>query len=295
MRAAGAPAPGGEAGRALSAVAPHALLVAAFLAFRFLLLPSVAASPVYRPSPGLHVLRNGATVAAEAFGGPLVLVAVVALAAAWWTSSAASTGGARRRLARSSALLGAWLGVAVAPFALLPFAQPRYAMLAAAPAALLCGVLAQAVWETAGRRSPRRVEAAFVAAVWLALPYGVLLERFSDPRGAAPRGLVQAVESRRAALPARARVVVLYGGPGLAPADLAMGYRYLAYNGAVLKAVHPEWELSLRFHDLSERAPRHVIRPGTVYLELRPDLEIGDADAARLERELARGTEPTHG
>jgi hypothetical protein len=88
-------------------------------------------------------------------------------------------------------------------------------------------------------------------------------------------------------------VVVLYGAPGLADARRASALRILAYNGEVVAALHPESGRSLRFHDLAQRPPRAVLRPGTRYLALHEDLALLPADPELLRRELPRAIEDT--
>lgn len=283
-----------HAARVLRGVVPHGVLVGLYLGFRFFVLPPRAASPVYTPALGPHVVEHLTALLTRGFGGAWVLAVLAVLGAtfAGFQGRIRAERAVLERLAWRAALLLGWALLALAPFALLPFEQQRYAMLAATPVALVCGALADAAWACLGARRPRQLEAALLASILLLLPYGVLLERFRTPRGAEPLRLLRALESRRSALPERARIVLLYGSAGLASSDRAIPFRYLAYNGTVLQAVYPESELSLRFHDLSQRAPRSVIRPGTVYLQLGPDLEIEGVRPALLQRELLRGFEP---
>jgi hypothetical protein len=49
--------------------------------------------------------------------------------------------------------------------------------------------------------------------------------------------------------------------------------------------------MSMRFHDLSQRSARNVIRPRSFYFQLSPSLEVERADRALLDRELRRGSE----
>lgn len=286
------PAPG-LPGRVLRAVAPHAGLVAAYAALRLVWIPLVSERALYTPSPGPDMLARAAGLLSLGFGGAAGSAAALACAALLVGLAArARRPGALARLGWRALWLAGWAAVALAPFALLPFPQPRYAMLAAPPLALLCGALFDAAWRALGGRYPRRLEAAFVLALLAAIPFSVLAERMREPRGAHPLALLRAVEAMRDGLPPHARLVVLYGAPRLAGAEAAIEYRYLAYNGTVLQAAHPGTELSLRFHDLSQRPPRDVIRPGAVYLQLSPQLEIGRATPALLERELPRGVTP---
>jgi hypothetical protein len=293
-------------GRVLRAVVPHAALVAAYAALRLAWIPLVSERALYTPSPGPAMLSRAAGLLSLSFGGALGSAAALACAAllvglaargsdAMLPGVAVGSGGGPGALARlgwRALWLAGWAVAAVAPFALLPFPQPRYAMLAAPPLALLCGAVFDAAWRAQGARHPRPLEAVFVVAVLAAMPFAVLAERVQEPRGARPLALLRAVDAVRDELPPRARLVVLYGAPGLAGTEAAIAYRYLAYNGTVLQAAHPGTELSLRFHDLSQRPPRDVIRPGAVYLRLSPELEIGRASPVLLQRELPRAVAP---
>jgi hypothetical protein len=122
---------------------------------------------------------------------------------------------------------------------------------------------------------------------------GVLAERAANPRGSGPRRIVRAIEAQEPPVASNARLVVLYGTPQLAARKPAMAFRYLAYNGMVVDAVYPEMKMSMRFHDLSRRAPRSAIRPGSFYFQLSPSLEVERAERALLDRELRRGIEST--
>jgi hypothetical protein len=224
----------------------------------------------------------------EVFGGALGWAAAAAAGVGLLVVAAGSRAGIRRLGWRAVCLAG-WAAAVLAPFAVLPFPQQRYAMLASAPVALLAGAVFDAAWRGAGGLRSGLLEAVVALLVIAAIPFSVLAERATDPRGVHPLGLLRAVEARSAALEPRARLIVLYGAPGLADPEAAIAYRYLAYNGTVLQAAHPETELTLRFQDLSQRPSRGATRPGAVYLQLTPELEIEDAAPRLLERELPRG------
>ena len=164
-------------------------------------------------------------------------------------------------------------------------------MLAVAPVCLLFGALLDASWLVAGRRHPRALEAAFVVVLLASIPFGVLAEQAANPRGDPPRRIIRAIEAQQPPIASDARLVVLYGTPGLAERKEAVAFRYLAYNGMVVDAVYPAAKMSMRFHDLTQRSPRRVIRPGSFYFQLSPSLEVERADPALLDRELRRGIE----
>jgi hypothetical protein len=276
------------AARGIRQAIPHALLVAAYLVFRFALLAPSQLREIHTPALGLHAARNAWEELAAVFGGalPLAAAGLTVSAFAAWLRRARGPASCAAPL-RASAVCAAWLVVAGAPFALLPFPQLRYAMPLEVPASLLVGAWLDAAFRAAARR-PRAAELALAALAIAAIPYGALARRAAEPRGAPVRALVEAVESLPG-LREGARVIVLYGAPGLADAERALHLRYLAYNGAALPAVHPETRMSLRFHDLAQRPPREAIRPGALYLALRPDLRLAPADSALLRRELPRG------
>jgi hypothetical protein len=270
---------------------PHALLVAAYLVFRFAILAPSELREIHAPALGLHAARNAWADLLPVFGGPLPLAAAalgVAALAAWLRRSRGPAACAAPL--RTSAVCVAWLAVAAAPFVLLPFPQPRYAMLLEVPASLLVGAWLDAGFRVAAERRPRAAELLLAAFAIAAIPYGALARRAADLDGPPVRRLVEAVESLPG-LREDSRVVVLYGGSGLADAERGLHLRYLAYNGAALSAVHPESRMSLRFHDLAQRPPRGAVRPGTLYLALHPDLRLAPADPALLRRELPRGSE----
>jgi hypothetical protein len=277
--------------RVTLAIAPQLLLVALYLAFRFLLLAPVAMPAIYTPALGPHVLRNTAIHVLHVFGGTGPLAVAALLGAALLVSAPGRR--ERARLGRLAAVAISWTAVVLAPFALIPFPQERYAMLAVAPLCLLLGALLDAFWRVAGGRYPRAFETGLLALVLAWLPYGALLARATDPVGAYPRRIVRAIEAQQPAIASNARLVALYGTPELAARESAMAFRYLVYNGMVVDVVYPEKTMSMRFHDLSQRSPRSVIRPHSFYFQLSPSLEVEPADRVLLDRELRRGIEST--
>jgi hypothetical protein len=275
--------------RVLLAVAPQLLLVALYLAFRFLLLAPVAMPTVYTLVLHPNVLRNTAIHVLFVFGGigPLAVAALLGTA----LLVSAPDRRERARLGRLAAMAISWTAVVLAPFALIPFPQERYAMLAVPPVCLLIGALLDSFWRIAGGRYPRSLEAALVVAVLASIPFGLLAQQAANPRGDAPRRIVRAIEAQQPAIASNARLVVLYGTPELAAREQAVAFRYLAYNGMVVDAVYPETTMSMRFHDLSQRSPRKAIRPRSFYFRLSPSLEIERAERALLDLELRRGFE----
>jgi hypothetical protein len=280
--------------RAARRALPHFALIAAYLVFRFVLLAPSELRGIHTPSFGSHVARNAWVEIHAVFGGPggLALAGLAVLAVALWLRRSGRFGSDGLRALRTSGVCIGWLALAGAPFAMLPFPQLRYSMLLEPAASLLLGVWLDAGFRVAAARRPRAAELALAAVAIAAIPFGTLATRLAQPATAPVLRLLEAVESLPG-LRDDSRVVVLYGAPGLAAAEAAWKLRYLAYNGALLPAVHPESQMSLRFHDLAERPPRSVIRPGTRYLALADDQSLEPADAALLRRELPRGMEDT--
>lgn len=274
--------------RVLRACAGPAALAALYLVFRFALLGEARLRPMHSPGLGWHVASNAGRALADLCEGGvgLAFAGALALLLAW---AGSGTPAARAALLRRTVATLGWLALSLAPFALLPFPQVRYAMLAEAPACLFFGALLDGLARRMTASHPRLLEALLLVLLLAALPAPVLARRAAEPRGAQPLRLLRAVEALAPTPPAR--FVVLYGTPELAAARDAIPFRYLAYNGKVLQAVFPEAAVSLRFHDLSERPPRSVIRPGVRYLVLSPELEVAPADADLLERELPRARE----
>jgi hypothetical protein len=281
--------------RVALALVPQLLLVALYLAFRFLLVAPVAMPAVYTLVLGPHVLRNTAIHVLHVFGGagPLAVAALFAALVGAVLLARAPGRRERARLGRIVAMAIGWTAVVLAPFALIAYPQERYAMLAVAPVCLLLGALLDGLWRVGGGRYPRAFEAGLVVALLAAIPFGVLAERAAEPLGDAPRRIVREIEKQQPAIGSNARLVVLYGTPKLAAHEQAVAFRYLAYNGMVVEAVYPDTTLSMRFHDLSERSARNVIRPGSFYFQLSPSLEVEPASRAVLDRELRRGIEST--
>lgn len=158
-----------------------------------------------------------------------------------------------------------------------------------APACVTLGAALEAFRRA---HAPRAPEALLLALLVLAFPVSPLRDHYREPLGAVPRGLVQWIDAQRPPLPPRAVIVVLYGAPGLASAQQAERFRYLAYGGGVLNAVYPEAQRVMRFHDVARRAPRNVVRPDSVYLALDPELRVRAAPPALLDRWLQRRFDP---
>lgn len=248
----------------LTPLLPHAILIAVYVPIRFGVFAEVERSPLYTPFLGEHVARNAAgnlTFVFQGGSGPWLAALVVV----------------------------GWGALAVGPFALLPYPQVRYGMLLEAPLCLLMGAFLAAGWSWLGRTHRGRAEALGLAVCLLSLPLVTFDERMEEPRGVHALRLLDCIEGHPDVLEKGGRVVVLYGAQGLANQETTTRYRVLVYNLTVVAAVHPEVPLSLRFHDLSRRTERSIVRPGSVYLELHPDLSVRPAQQSLLDRELDRG------
>jgi hypothetical protein len=275
--------------RLLRALLPQGVLSVLYLVFRFHWIVPAVSPELYTPHLGSHVLVNYVRILSFVFGDVKALLAALALATALLVAVMARWDahlhGGPLRVAAACA---AWIATVLAPFALLPFAQPRWAMPLAVPVCLLLGALLEAFRRSYVRRHAQALEAGLLVLVLASLPYGELLARATDPVGAYPRRIVEWVDAQKPPLSSRAVLVLLYGAPGLANAAAAERFRYLAYGGGVLNAAYPKTQRVMRFVDLSRRPPRNAIRPDSIYLGLAPDLAVARADARLLDRELPR-------
>ncbi len=291
-------------GRLARSLLPQALLTAGFLLFRFALVGPVenefwnlvVVPTIYSHRLGPHALPNAGWLLAEVAGGGPALAVTLVLAAGATLGLWASPGGRAeaRWLARVAAVAVAWIGLLLPAFALLPQREARWAMMLAAPFALLVSAPVSALLRA--RASERRglVGAALVLLLIVALPVGPMLARAADPAGGPPRRLSAWVAAQRPPLPPDAVLVVLYGGPGLASEAEAIRLRASTASGRSLGVVEPGTRRSLRFHDVSRRAPRSALRPGSVYLKLLPGLDFERAGPRWQSLELPRGA-PTRG
>jgi len=279
--------------RLLRALLPQGVLTLLYLVFRFHWIAPAATPEVYTPQLGVQVLLNYVRILSFVFGDVKALLAALALATALLIAVVARWdarlhGGPLR----AAAACAAWIATVLAPFALLPFAQRRWAMPLAVPVCLLLGALLEAFRRSYARRRAWALEAGLLALVLASLPYGALISRATDPVGAYPRRIVEWIDAQEPPLSSRAVLVLLYEAPGLAKAADAARLRYLSYGGGVINAAYPETQRVMRFVDLSRRPPRNAIRPDSIYLGLGPDLGVAGADARLLDRELPRRFEP---
>jgi hypothetical protein len=285
------------AARVARALAPALALTAGFLVFRFALIAPIdnvfwnefVRTSIYRHTLGPHVLPNAARLLYEVFGDPWVLAgALAALAAA--AAGLALAPPARRAwpwLGRQHVVLLGWLAAVLPAFALLPQHHERWSMLLGVPAALLFGAWCEAAWRAFGARHPGAFEAALLLLVFAGIPYAALAARAADPKGGPPRRLAAWIGEQ--ALPPRATLVMLYGAPGLADPEEAQRLDRETHYGRLLDVVEREAQRTLRFHDLSRRPPRNVLRPDSVYVALLPGIRFERLDPAGVERLLPRG------
>lgn len=183
-------------GEAVRLVWPHALLLAAYLVFRFALLaPSRMSAPAfyYEPHVGLHMLRNLGSyfflLVHEQWlhGAGALLVVALGWAAALTDSRRQSLASLRRR----SVLTLAWMILAMTPYIGIWYAQHRMVLVIEAPFCLLVAAHLEAIWARWGRRQPQLLEGALVILLAVAVPYQTLWNRGQKPLGELNRQIVQ--------------------------------------------------------------------------------------------------------
>ncbi len=272
---------------AARSLVPSVGVTVLYLVFRFVWIAPVEAPVLYAPALDGRVPGNAVALLMRVCGGlgglGLTMVVIGGL-----TGASAAASDVRAWLPRVGLGCVGWLATAMAPFALLPFPQGRWAMPLAVPVALLIGMALEASWRAHGVRRPRLFEAALLALVLASFPYATLAGLAADPVGAKPRRIVEWLQAREATLPERAVIVVLYGADGLASAEQGERFRYLAFGGGVLNAVEPTTRRVLRFQQLGRRFARNTLRADSVYLALSADLRLEPADSALLDRHLRR-------
>jgi hypothetical protein len=180
--------------RLARALAPHAALVAAYLGFRFGLLAPAQTSALYAPALGVHVAGNAASLVQAVFGGAwgsagVGVLALLGMAAV--RASRARRSGTQAWLARVAGACLAWAALVALPFAMLPFAQPRWAMNLEAPLALAFGALLEAARSSLPARRIGAFDAVLAALLVAVVPWPALVRRGLAPEGERPRQLVR--------------------------------------------------------------------------------------------------------
>ena len=279
--------------RAARRIAPHALLTAAYLVLRFGVIAATEDRVLYTQAFDAHVLRNAAAQVEFACRGLAGVFVFSALCFAGGVTAWRSGVGAGAA-ARGALLCGIWAALVLAPFIVLPFPQRRFSIPLETPLALLAALAFTALASAVAPRRRGRLTLVFLSLPLLAFPWGPLRERARHPDGELPRRLVAFVEAQTPPLAPAARLVVLYGVEGLADRVTAERFRYLSYNGGVLKAVRPDTRMTVRFYDLNQRPPRNVLRHDAVFVALLPDLTVAEAEASLLDRELPRALTEGH-
>ena len=178
---------------------PYALILAAYLAFRFVVLPPgrmAAPDFYYSPSFGLHILRN--------LGQYFLLltheywlhgaVASSILAAGWIAALRSPDRDSLRALGRRTALTMAWMVLAMTPFLGIWYAHQRMVMVIEAPFCLLIAAHLEAVWSHWGRQHPQVLEWSIVLILAAAVPYQTLWERGVKPVGGLNRQIVRVMQ-----------------------------------------------------------------------------------------------------
>jgi len=190
---------------ALRASAPMIVILALYLAFRFVL---IGAS--FLPTPGLsvphlgwHILWNVPRFLALLTGHSGALQTVlVAVVAAGWLCATRLRAGAPATLAGRCLLLGGWLVCAMVPFLGAFFLHHRAAIVLEAPFCLLLAAhLDPIVRAAATGRTRRLVEAAMVGLVVVAFPYRAVADQARMPRGQVNRDLLEILAREPGGLP----------------------------------------------------------------------------------------------
>lgn len=187
--------------RAFRTAAPHVVLLALYLPFRYLLLgpAELAASGSYAPHLGIHMLRNiGGFLLFLAKGQPLLLSVFAATAALGGIAAWRSGPAARSRLIGLSWLFGGWLLAAMVPFLGSWFIHHRAASIMEPPFCLLLAAPLDAIARWAPARRAKLLEAGLVALLLLSIPYRELWLESAYPRGATSRDLFELIEEHRA-------------------------------------------------------------------------------------------------
>lgn len=236
-------------GEAIRRTWPHVLLLAAYLIFRFVVLPPgrlTAPALFYQPRFGPHMLRNlGSYAVFLVHESWLHATAVVALLGLGWASvRGAANADARRKLQSRSAAMIAWMFLAMIPFVALWYAQHRMVMVIEAPFCLLIAAHFDAIWSRWGSWRPRVLEWAMVVLLIAAVPYAALWQRGLNPLGDFNYQIVRLMRMHYPE-PRRGTCVALrtVSGEGWSPNDL---FAVWFVTSGLLSALHPGQNIELR-------------------------------------------------
>lgn len=255
---------------------PHALLLGAYLYFRFeLLAPPLLDAPAfyYAPRVGWHVLRNLGSYAWLLTHEHWLHAAVAALlfAAGWLAAiGSRSTVGT---LARRTLLALAWSVVAMTPFLGIWFAQHRMVMAIEAPFCLLIAAHLDAVWARWGQTHGRQIEWAMVLILAAAVPYQTIWERGTAPLGALNLRIVELMREQYPEPPTG----TCFSLHAVEPENWNRGHLFAVWfvSSGLLSAVYADHGIELRNPNpktLSEEPPPHC---GVIEVLSRTEVRFG--------------------
>jgi hypothetical protein len=241
-------------------VAPQAVLLVAYLGLRFGVITQAPMHPAYALTFGWNLLENGlrnlSYLLQENWLFALGVAALVATAQL-----------SRPERGRSGILLG-WIGVAALPTLGMPEIVPRMTMNLEAPFALLLADQLAACLRRRPALSARWIEAGLVALLLLAIPYGVLYERGTQPEGALNRKLARSLQQHFPALPPGSCVAIRLD-PALDWDDATLyAWRYRAHN--LLSSIYGNDTHELLFDRASDAPQRRC----PANFQLAPPLQL---------------------
>ncbi len=263
--------------RALRRPLPHFIVGTAYLLFRLGLFHGGGLGGVYTTAVGWHVLANYERYTRFVLDDHPLKIWGAALLAGGTVAAIVAKAEDRarivRELLRMHALLLAWISVVMIPFAGFLAPHHRFAMIMEPPASLLAGAYLNAAWQAFGTRHARTLEAALIAGLVAAIPYGLLWSRTVEPTGWSNRRLIELIDRHHPGLPERGCVVFLYGAEDLAGKAEADLFKFRV--GGLFGVVYPGRRVAVYFHDVRqpEQAPDGCLR-----FKIDPGLRVDPAD-----------------
>ena len=260
---------------------PYLVLAAAYLVFRLKLIGPAAVPGTYTARLGWHALPNAGWLPVYVFGQEAVrLWAVLGVVLA--LLALAAIAGAQRRAAftwfwRAGVVCVAWFVLTLVPYAILLSRHPRFAIPLEVPVCLLIGACGHAF----GVACRRPAIAGWILLVLCvaSVPYEALARNFRHPAGRPTRQFVEVIRAHRPDSAGPFRVVVLYGGAGLALESDTGEFRRRLFGAAALGVFFPgERDEHLMFWDL-RHGPPPAAGIASIVLALRPGLLVEPARA----------------
>jgi len=278
---------------ALRRTAPHWILAAAYLYFRFELIAPVETNPLYGQSFGWHVPIHYGEQIVFLFAGVLPLAAALGIVGACGAFASVSARGRELLVSRTLpvvALCCGWILVVLSPYVLLPFAVPRFSSTIEVPVALLFGAFLAVVWQLLEGRRARVLELVLLCLVLVALPYTTLRERTREIWGAMPRQFRDVIDESHPELRVGSRIVVLYGGERLGTSgDLELFLKSTFSPLSFLETIHPGKQLTFATQDVGATPSREALCRTCLYFSFGRDLHFDPADAELVRALLLRG------